>query len=647
MTQQIINIDELPHDDAIRISFDKCNNNFTELYDDVDELNGRIDRIRIVPGGGGGSSGSGNGDGEQGPPGPPGPPGPQGDPGAAGATGSPGPKGDQGDVGPQGDEGPQGPPGDTGAQGPPGTPGIQGPQGDEGPQGPPGVVSASAPLSFNSGTGALSIDLSAYATLASPALTGDPTAPTPVTGDDSDSIATTAYVQANLGSYLTSSAAAAAYQPLDGDLTAIAALTGTNTIYYRNAANSWAAVTIGANLTFSSGTLAASGGIADAPSDSQPYVRFNNVWQTASAVNIAFLSSPVFTGNPTAPTPAAGDADTSIATTAFVTGAISTAGGNYQPLDGDLTSIASYGSTGGWLYRSAANTWSPVTIGTNLTFTGGTLNATGGGDVFKASANTFTAQNCFTGFPLVVGNTAPVGTSDLQIHGAVAAMQQARWANDALSSKHYLDKSRGTTVGSHVAVAVNDVLGEVCFRGSTGSAFATSASIQAVVNGTPSGGAIPGALGAYVADAAGTLKLCASISPAACNFIGSTSAAPSGYVGEYLTASASSVALGAGGYTATATLAIPAGDWDIRGVVRVNGTAGSYMYMNVYPLAGSTSGSPDDTQTGIFTGLGDVWTAVGPFRKLLTAASTTFYLNIYMAVAGTLVFGEIQARRRH
>ena len=216
MSQQIINIDELPPNDEIRISFDKCNKNFTELYEDVDELNDRIDRIPTAPGGGGGA-GSGNGDGEQGPPGPPGPegpPGPQGDPGPTGATGSPGPKGDQGDTGPQGPTGAtgaQGVPGATGAQGPPGTAGIQGPQGDEGPQGPPGVVSASAPLSFNSGTGALSIDLSAY-------------------------------------------------QPLDGDLTAIAALTGTNVIYYRSAANTWAAVTIGANLTFSGGTLAASAG---------------------------------------------------------------------------------------------------------------------------------------------------------------------------------------------------------------------------------------------------------------------------------------------------------------------------------------------------------------------------------------------------
>lgn len=49
-------------------------------------------------------------------------------------------------------------------------------------------------------------------------------------------------------------------QPLDGDLTALAALTGTNTIYYRSAANTWTAVTIGTNLTFTGGTLSATGG---------------------------------------------------------------------------------------------------------------------------------------------------------------------------------------------------------------------------------------------------------------------------------------------------------------------------------------------------------------------------------------------------
>lgn len=49
-------------------------------------------------------------------------------------------------------------------------------------------------------------------------------------------------------------------QAADADLTALAALSGTNDIYYRSAANTWTSVTIGSGLTFTGGTLAASGG---------------------------------------------------------------------------------------------------------------------------------------------------------------------------------------------------------------------------------------------------------------------------------------------------------------------------------------------------------------------------------------------------
>jgi hypothetical protein len=334
MSQQIINIDELPPNDEIRISFDKCNKNFTELYEDVDELNDRIDRIPIAPGGGGGGGGSGEGgDGEQGPPGPPGPQGPQGDPGPTGATGSPGPKGDPGDTGSQG------PTGATGAQGAPGATGAQGPPGTAGIQGPPGVVSATAPLNYNSGTQNISIDLSAYATLASPALTGNPTAPTPTagdndtsvattafvttaiagkadtsalaakadlasptftgdpkaptpsTGDNDTSIATTAYVQANLGSYLTTTAAAAAYQPLDADLTAIAALTGTNTIYYRSGANTWSAVNVSTGLAFAGGNLTATGGGGNVSNSGTPTAGQIAVW--TDATHIQGVAAPI------------------------------------------------------------------------------------------------------------------------------------------------------------------------------------------------------------------------------------------------------------------------------------------------------------------------------------------------------------------
>lgn len=62
------------------------------------------------------------------------------------------------------------------------------------------------------------------------------------------------------------------------------------------------------------------------------------------------LASPAFTGNPTAPTPTAGDNDTSIATSAFVTSAIATALASLSSIPSGV--VAPYGGTtapSGWL----------------------------------------------------------------------------------------------------------------------------------------------------------------------------------------------------------------------------------------------------------------------------------------------------------
>lgn len=49
-------------------------------------------------------------------------------------------------------------------------------------------------------------------------------------------------------------------QPLDGDLTSLAAATATNTMYYRSGAGVWSIVTIGTGITFTAGILSATGG---------------------------------------------------------------------------------------------------------------------------------------------------------------------------------------------------------------------------------------------------------------------------------------------------------------------------------------------------------------------------------------------------
>ena len=61
----------------------------------------------------------------------------------------------------------------------------------------------------------------------------------------------------------------------------------------------------------------------DAGTNTTEFVTSKTLNDSAQLASKAPLASPVFTGNPTAPTPAVNDNDTSIATTAFVQTALS------------------------------------------------------------------------------------------------------------------------------------------------------------------------------------------------------------------------------------------------------------------------------------------------------------------------------------
>ena len=144
------------------------------------------------------------------------------------------------------------------------------------------------------------------APLASPAFTGNPTAPTPTLGDNDTSIATTAFVAAAIAALVNSSPAA-----LD-TLNELAAALG-------NDANFAATMTTALGTKLNSSSYTAADVLAklltvDGSTSGLDADLLDGVQGSAYAQ----LASPVFTGNPTAPTPAAGDNDTSIATTAFV-----------------------------------------------------------------------------------------------------------------------------------------------------------------------------------------------------------------------------------------------------------------------------------------------------------------------------------------
>jgi hypothetical protein len=197
-------------------------------------------------------------------------------------------------------------------------------------------------------TTAVTASLALKADLASPTFTGDPKAPTPSTGDNDTSIATTAFVKAQ--SYLTS-ADLSAYAPL-----ASPALSGNPTAPTPTAGDNDTSI---ATTAFVTGALTAK----------------------------ADLASPTFTGDPKAPTPAAGDNDTSIATTAFAQSAIATSvtpqaglltmvsasqikfapyGGDRIKINGVLYSIPAAGITGGtvgvYVNGVATQTLVPATV---------------------------------------------------------------------------------------------------------------------------------------------------------------------------------------------------------------------------------------------------------------------------------------------
>lgn len=138
------------------------------------------------------------------------------------------------------------------------------------------------------------------APLASPAFTGNPTAPTPTLGDNDTSIATTAFVIANAATVSSST-------PLmDGSAAPGVATTSSRSDHVHPSDTSRAP----ASAATASGTGFTPAGAIVATNVQAAIVELDT--------EKASLASPAFTGNPTAPTPATIDNDTSIATTAFV-----------------------------------------------------------------------------------------------------------------------------------------------------------------------------------------------------------------------------------------------------------------------------------------------------------------------------------------
>jgi hypothetical protein len=183
------------------------------------------------------------------------------------------------------------------------------------------------------------------APLLSPILSGSPTTPTPPLGDSSLKIANTAFVQGTIAGVLSLSVAGGtnvsltAMQAGNGTLTFTGGLTANISVIVPNSPSKW----IVANLTTGAFTLtvktAAGAGVA---------VSQNKTQSIACDGTNVFLASNDFsnvalTGVPTSPTATPGTNTSQVASTAFVTAAVSAVTSGYALLAGSATQVFNVG----------------------------------------------------------------------------------------------------------------------------------------------------------------------------------------------------------------------------------------------------------------------------------------------------------------
>lgn len=160
---------------------------------------------------------------------------------------------------------------------------------------------------------------------------------------------------------------------------------------------------------------------------------------------LVFSDSPALTGNPTAPTAAPGDNDTSIATTAFATAADAVVAAASQPLDATLTNLAA----NDWALNavpigSGANTLTQIAFAVN-TFMArastGTLTA-------KAAADYFI--NTIAAFSSAAAMTAALILATPTVQGAMSGPDKAILDNFKLGQVNILDYAAGVVINTGV-----------------------------------------------------------------------------------------------------------------------------------------------------------------------------------------------------
>lgn len=247
-------------------------------------------------------------------------------------------------------------------------------------------------------------------------------------------------------------------QPIDADLTAIAAIASTSGLLKKTAANTWSLDTTSYAALFSPAFTGAPTAPTPANGDNSTTLATTAFVKATSAP----INSPAFTGSPTAPTPATADNSTAIATTAYVKANISGLGGGGG--GGTVTSVAVSGGTTG-----LTTSGGPITGSGTITLAG-TLAVANGGTGATTAAGAQTALGLGTA---ATRNTGTSGATVPLLNGA-----------NTWSSQQTFDStgSGGTTIsiGNLTAsTSARIIVGNVQASGNTGQV-----GIETITNST-------------------------------------------------------------------------------------------------------------------------------------------------------------------
>lgn len=175
--------------------------------------------------------------------------------------------------------------------------------------------------------------LATYAPLASPAFTGNPTAPTQLQADNSTKLSTTAYVRAAIAALNAIAFSGSASDLTVGTIPAARLPTSLSTIYgLAPTSNTFPYYPTGSSAALTSLTPFARTVLDDADA---PTFRTTLGLGTAALQSDTYFAtavSPALSGTPTAPTALAGTNTTQIATTAFVQAAVTGFSGGLAPI---------------------------------------------------------------------------------------------------------------------------------------------------------------------------------------------------------------------------------------------------------------------------------------------------------------------------